>query len=264
MKTKISTENPFPPKAPHSLVWQYLNDNQIRGSFLDYGAHDGKILKILSDRGFVTVGVGLDANRAVVQNSSKHLPDNVTLKLILKNSPLEFDDDTFDVITILGVIEHVHNQSKLLSELYRVLKPGGRILVIVPGKNFFSFLDLGNWKFIFPRLHKLYYEITHSKEEYKKRYIICENGLIGDIEVEKSWHQHFSPYELRSLMEDSGFSFLYSDGRGLFFRLIVLINLITLRIFNFFFKKLLNLDSQLFSQDEIMICCSKPTSEYES
>ena len=58
MKTKINKHNPYPPKAPHSLVWQYLYDNQINGNFLDYGAHDGKVLKIFSESGFVEQGIG--------------------------------------------------------------------------------------------------------------------------------------------------------------------------------------------------------------
>ncbi len=258
MKSKISKNNPFPPKAPHSLMWQYLYDNKISGDFLDYGAHDGKILKILAKDGFVKNGVGLDANKSVVEKNDNNLPENIKLRLILKNSPLEFDDNTFDVVTILGVIEHVYDQKKLLDELFRVLKPGGTIIALVPGKNLFSFLDLGNWKFVFPKVHKLFYTIAFSKEEYEKRYVICENGLIGDIEVEKSWHQHFSPVELKNLMEDSNFKFNYADGRGLFYRLIVVSNLLTFKIFNFLFKPLLNFDSRVFSQDEIMISCTKP------
>lgn len=242
---------------PHSLMWQYLYDNKISGNFIDYGAHDGKILKTLANDGFVVNGIGLDVNKSVVEKNNNNLPQNIQLKLILKNSPLEFSDNTFDVVTILGVIEHVHDQKKLLDELYRILKPGGIIIALVPGKNFFSFLDTGNWKFVFPRLHKFFYTIAYSKELYQKRYVLCENGLIGDIETEKSWHQHFSPAELRILMEESNFIFKYSDGRGLFFRLIGFFNLITFRIFNPLLEPLQNFDSRIFSKDEIMVVCTK-------
>tara|TARA_X000000368_G_C23014504_1_gene705029 strand:+ start:30 stop:812 length:783 start_codon:yes stop_codon:yes gene_type:complete len=258
MKAKIHKNNPFPPKVPHSLVWQYLHDNQISGDFLDYGAHDGRILKILSKDGFVETGIGLDANKDVVEKNQSILPENLKLKLIHKNSPLDFADNTFDIVIILGVIEHVNDQKKLLDELYRVLKPGGKIVALVPGKSFFSFLDLGNWKYVFPRLHKFFYTLAYSKREYEKRYVDCENGLFGDIEVEKGWHQHFSSNELKQLMEESDFVFSYIDGRGLFYRLIIIFNLSTFKIFNFLFSPLLNLDSKIFSQDEIMISCSKP------
>lgn len=257
MRSKITANNPYPPKMPHSLMWQYLYDNKISGNFIDYGAHDGKILKTLASDGFVINGIGLDVNESVVEKNNNSLPKNIQLKLILKNAPLEFSDNTFDVVTILGVIEHVHDQKKLLDELYRILKPGGTIIALVPGKNFFSFLDTGNWKFVFPRLHKFFYTIAYSKEKYQKRYVLCENGLIGDIETEKSWHQHFSPVELKNLMEESNFVFKYSDGRGLFFRFIGFFNLITFRIFNFLLEPLQNFDSRIFSKDEIMIACTK-------
>ena len=257
MKLKISKKNPFPPKMPHAMMWQYIDNNKISGDFLDYGAHDGKILKILSKDGFVKKGIGLDANKSVVEKNNSTMPENLSLRLILKNSSLEFDDNKFDVVTVLGVIEHVHDQKKLLDELYRILKPGGIIIALVPGKNFFSFLDTGNWKFVFPQLHKFFYSIVHSKEKYHKRYVACENGLIGDIETEKSWHQHFSIDELKNLMKESNFTFSYSDGRGLFFRLLGFINLITFKIFNFIIEPLQNLDSKIFSKDEIMISCTK-------
>jgi SAM-dependent methyltransferase len=46
--------------------------------------------------------------------------------------PLSFDDQSFDVATALDVIEHVDADMAVLQEAYRVLKPGGHIVVTVP------------------------------------------------------------------------------------------------------------------------------------
>ena len=43
---------------------------------------------------------------------------------------LPFEDDSFDVYTISFGIRNVTNPQKALSEAYRVLKPGGRIMVL--------------------------------------------------------------------------------------------------------------------------------------
>ena len=42
---------------------------------------------------------------------------------------LDFDSDYFDIVLLIGTIEHVADPRTLLSEIYRVLKSGG-ILVI--------------------------------------------------------------------------------------------------------------------------------------
>jgi len=45
---------------------------------------------------------------------------------------LPFNNDEFDSIICLEVIEHVSNPFKALEEIYRVLKPGGKILLTAP------------------------------------------------------------------------------------------------------------------------------------
>ena len=42
---------------------------------------------------------------------------------------LPFASDTFDLIVSLQVLEHVQNPPKVISELYRVLKPGGQVFL---------------------------------------------------------------------------------------------------------------------------------------
>jgi len=45
---------------------------------------------------------------------------------------LPFDDDCFDVVTCLEVLEHVANPEQVLTEIARVLKAGGRAWVSMP------------------------------------------------------------------------------------------------------------------------------------
>lgn len=45
---------------------------------------------------------------------------------------LPFDDATFDVVAAFDVIEHCASETEAISELDRVLRPGGRLLVSVP------------------------------------------------------------------------------------------------------------------------------------
>ena len=45
---------------------------------------------------------------------------------------LPFDDDSFDLICALDVLEHVADDTKAMAELIRVCKPGGKICITVP------------------------------------------------------------------------------------------------------------------------------------
>ncbi len=45
---------------------------------------------------------------------------------------LPFEDNSKDAILCLAVLEHVQNPVKAMEELYRTLKPGGRLLIYVP------------------------------------------------------------------------------------------------------------------------------------
>ena len=45
---------------------------------------------------------------------------------------LPFGSDTFDVVVTLDTIEHVPDDYKAISEIFRTLKPGGHLLINVP------------------------------------------------------------------------------------------------------------------------------------
>jgi SAM-dependent methyltransferase len=45
---------------------------------------------------------------------------------------LPFRDDTFDVVSAFDVVEHCEPEIDVMSELARVLRPGGRLLISVP------------------------------------------------------------------------------------------------------------------------------------
>ena len=56
--------------------------------------------------------------------------ENATVKMDVTS--LTFKDDSFDCIVCYHVLEHVPDDSKAMSELLRVLKPGGWAILQVP------------------------------------------------------------------------------------------------------------------------------------
>lgn len=261
MKTKLSSNNPFKNtiRLGHAFAWEIYAGLKLTGQeivALDYGSYDGRMLDQFIKDGIVSRGISVDLNRDIVESQRSLLRPGHSLELICKGEPLSFEDESFDCVTMMGVLEHVHDQTVLLNELSRVLKKDGIFVVAVPGKHFFSFLDLGNWKFIFPNIHRFYITRRFGKEYYEKHFVQCVNGLIGDIEVEKSWHQHFRFYELSRLLKESGFEVYKEDGFGFFYRILH-----NLGYFVPFLKtaidKLINLDARMFSSAEIFVASKK-------
>lgn len=58
---------------------------------------------------------------------------------------LPFADKVFDKIICTEVLEHIKNDRLAISELYRVLKPHGIVVITVPNKNYPFLWDPINW-----------------------------------------------------------------------------------------------------------------------
>ncbi|RAP43454.1 MAG: hypothetical protein BZ136_09665 [Methanosphaera sp. rholeuAM74] len=60
------------------------------------------------------------------------------VKELVDIQDIPFDDNYFDFIISSHVMEHVPDDFKALSEFYRVLKPGGMALILIPALRFMS------------------------------------------------------------------------------------------------------------------------------
>jgi SAM-dependent methyltransferase len=93
---------------------------------LDAGCGSGRTLQELVGYGEVS-GLELNAEAAELARE-RSLGEVVTGRL----EDLPWDDEAFDLITCLDVIEHVPDDVAALCELKRVCRPGGWLLVTVP------------------------------------------------------------------------------------------------------------------------------------
>ena len=110
-----------------TVLEQTLPDqgNEIR-RILDVGCGTGTNLGVLQRFGAVE---GVDAERAAVEFCHRRGQRSVRLA---PASSLPYPDRSFDLVTLLDVIEHVEDDQVVLDEAWRVLVPGGRLLVTVP------------------------------------------------------------------------------------------------------------------------------------
>ncbi|BCD96821.1 class I SAM-dependent methyltransferase [Marinagarivorans cellulosilyticus] len=131
---------------------------------LDVGAGTGVVSllaqEIVGDKGLV---VSLDPSKGMLGEAVKSGVKNATLGL---GEALPFPDNTFDYLTMGYALRHVADLKSAFEEYQRILKPGGKILLLEitrpEGKFSTAFLKF-YLKGIIPNLAKIFRRSADSK-----------------------------------------------------------------------------------------------------
>ncbi|MDP5198382.1 bifunctional 2-polyprenyl-6-hydroxyphenol methylase/3-demethylubiquinol 3-O-methyltransferase UbiG [Flavobacterium sp. DG2-3] len=114
-----------------------INSQQAqKGKILDIGAGTGDFLLTAKNDGWQTVGVE-PSDRA------KDIAKQKGISFVEETSTLE--NNSFDVITMWHVLEHVPNLESQIAELKRLLKPTGTLIVAVPNHKSFDAQHYGTF-----------------------------------------------------------------------------------------------------------------------
>src|SRR5690606_34998675 len=94
------------------------------GRILDFGCQEGTSVDSLRKAGLDAYGfdLGEPCSEGIIRRST------------IQNYQIPWPADTFDAIYSHHVFEHVGNHNTALSELHRVLKPGGVMVHIFPSR----------------------------------------------------------------------------------------------------------------------------------
>jgi len=112
-----------------SLLRQHL-PNKKQLEILDVGCGTGSTLKELERYGHA---IGADVSEEAVRFSKLRGCANVYR---IEEGGLFFEDEMFDLVVALDVIEHITDDCAALSEYYRITKYSGILLLTVPAYNF--------------------------------------------------------------------------------------------------------------------------------
>ncbi len=169
-------------------------------SVLDFGCGNMytsvELLKLVPDLKITGIDVVKDQNL-----DNEILKDNRLSFKLLNTKELPFPDNTFDIVVALAVMHHTDNPEYYLSELKRVIKPSGAIILIE--EMYINFIDriwisgqdwlLNKMKSGVPvPLH--FRSNKHYLNEFKKQNLTIEmaSGIRSDVT-----YMHVYVYKLK-------------------------------------------------------------------
>jgi len=129
---------PTPIADAHALILEMAQGRRVLNVgaagnatfYKEYGA-DGWLHARLSQTAETLVGLDLDANEANVAS-------DLGFKIQLGNCETIDLAETFDVIVLADVLEHVEAPAQALTNMMRHLSPGGKIVITTPNATFFG------------------------------------------------------------------------------------------------------------------------------
>lgn len=115
--------------ARYSFALPYIKNKNV----LDIACGTGYGLAFLKSTANSVTGVDVDIEAAVRAKSECDAKAQV---LLGDGTNLPFVDESFDAVTSFETLEHLHARKQFLSELKRVLKPNGLLILSTPNANY--------------------------------------------------------------------------------------------------------------------------------
>ncbi|MFH1744864.1 MAG: class I SAM-dependent methyltransferase [bacterium] len=119
-------------------------------------------------RNLISEGVGLDKEVEPRQE------ENIIFKKVSIDKEIKEDSNYFDCVVLLAAIEHLSYPQEIIQECYRILRPGGKILITTPSPKGKWLLEFLAFKIgvVSPK------EISDHKQYFSKESLseICEQA----------------------------------------------------------------------------------------
>ncbi len=112
----------------HLFAYEYATQH-VKGTLLELGCGEGYGYQLLRDQ--VEHYVGIDKNGTNTRNWDPQRSDFFRIRIpTLKNIP----SNIFDYVVAFQVIEHIRDDKRFLTEIFRVLKKGGNLILTTPNR----------------------------------------------------------------------------------------------------------------------------------
>lgn len=144
--------------ALHHLANKVLKINNV-AKVLDYGCGNGLHVPLWQELFPHAELYFADISDVAISQLSEKYPEYKSHCSIIENDKTVYNDNTFNLIVSIEVMEHVEDVNAYLAEIYRILKPGGLFIWTTPCGNALSF------EHVYSKITK---QITPTKEGYRR------------------------------------------------------------------------------------------------
>lgn len=104
-----------------------------RGNALDIGCSFGVLAFELSKNGYNVIGVDVNPESISLANEIRCMLKNQNITFLLEDFlQNKFQKNSFDVITLIEVLEHIKEDSEVIKKIFKILKKNGVFIVSVP------------------------------------------------------------------------------------------------------------------------------------
>ena len=154
-------------------------------SMLDIGCGTGWALgqaaKMNEDKGTF---YGVDLSAKMIENAKENFKGRENFHFIKANAEeIPLEGNFFDIIICTNSFHHYLHPDKALKEMYRLLKPQGKVYILDPPVDFWIAKVLAKVFHLFDRAHVR----LHSTKEFEKMITHAGFNYIGTEKIK--WHQ---------------------------------------------------------------------------
>jgi len=151
------------PIAPYRKLL-LRNQAPSGGRAIEVGSGPAHDSLLLAESGFQVWGVDW-SRKGLAAGKRLYRGEGFTLEAVcsdIRSLPLR--DGSFDLVWNAGVLEHFQDEDvlRILREMRRVAKPGGRVLAVVPNRYYFWYQAHLGMKRLFRRKHQYDFERAYS------------------------------------------------------------------------------------------------------
>jgi SAM-dependent methyltransferase len=162
--------------------------------------------------------VNLDMDTSVANDPCNRDNPRVTF-MVGDATDLPFADESFDMVTMFDLLEHVPDDGAVAREALRVLRPGGWVLVSTPDRERWRYPYYGVFRPVCPPEEELFAEWGHVRRGYTQAELDALFGSPAEVSV-----SFINP--LLALSHDVSFSRLSPRRRKLLHALFAPVSLV--------------------------------------